>query len=126
MVSVPEPVISTDAVGDWDGGLPKDIYHRLFKSFRDCGPFDNIEVVRSLFVSYPLSLWQDRVPDDAYDIVSRVERIINTFHNKFSVNDDNALVCLAEALRDRLREGTMCHKQLDDVAKQLEAQLYIN
>jgi tetratricopeptide (TPR) repeat protein len=97
--------------------LAPDVMQRLRDLLLRCGPFEESEDVRSLFVDQRLLPWRFSVPDgdspaERVDLV--VELLIDQYHDQYS---KNALVLFLEALQDRLSPGDACRRELARIAE---------
>lgn len=108
-------------------GIPSALYHRLCQVLPDCGKFfDDDQQLKAVFTNERIAPWRQDVPQSS-DSVSRVHALINFLYPKRrSDTQENALVLFLRVLSGEIDSGDANHKQLADLASELEQSINKN
>lgn len=98
--------------------LPPEIYRELHLTLLRCGPFDDDEDVRALFVDSRLSPWRSALPE-ASTAAGRVDATIAYLVDRQSDAGENALALLLEVLAEQ-QSGSECERDLLALADALK------
>ena len=101
------------------------LHKRLCETLRRCDPFGSDEALRSIFISRGLSAWHDSLPD-ANSPHDRVLKTIDFLRDKYTADQENALVLLLRALSEYMNYNDARHQSLRELADELEGQLRDN
>ena len=101
------------------------LYKRLCETLRRCDPFGSDEALRSIFISRGLSAWHDSLPD-ANSPHDRALKTIDFLRDKYTADQENALVLLLRALSEYMNYNDARHQSLRELADELEGQLRDN
>ncbi|GAB4537203.1 MAG: hypothetical protein Kow0063_23630 [Anaerolineae bacterium] len=100
-------------------GISPSNYRRLRDNLLECGPFAGDRELRAIFVDARIRPWRDGLPT-AGDRNSRVNAVIEYLYTQYSEAHENALVLLLRVLSDQIDAGDARHKDLADLADELE------
>lgn len=100
-------------------GIPPNILDRLRTTLLDCGPFDSGPALRAAFVDARIWPWRDRLPQ-AHTRTERVDATVDLLHDKYTDQQENALVLFLRVLSERIDPGDACRQRLVELADELE------
>lgn len=107
-------------------GIPPDLLRRLQDTMRRCGPFDQHETLKALFVDGRINDWKDQIPLEAKNVYERVTIFIAWLLHRYNTKQENALVLFLHVLSAQCAKTDACHKDISELADQLERFLQNN
>jgi hypothetical protein len=103
-------------------GISPGLYKRLRTTLLRCGPFGSDDNLWAVFTDARIVAWRNTLPG-ASSRASRVDALIAFLYDKYSDSQQNALVLLLHVLSDPIDSGDACHRQLAELASELESLL---
>ena len=103
--------------------IRSDTYNQLRGILLNCWQSGGSRQLQSLFADPRLQPWRHNVPETG-SVAASVDAIVSLLQEKQRADDGrNALVLFLEVLADRIDPGDACHRQLHEMAGQLEKEL---
>jgi len=103
-------------------GIPPGLSGQLRATLLRCGPFGSDDELRALFTDARIAAWRDTLPEAASP-AGRAIALIAFLYDRYSDSQQNALVLLLHVLSDLVDPGDACHRQLAELASELESLL---
>lgn len=98
-------------------GIPSEFNARLFDILARCGPFNNDEELKALFVDSRIHAWAVDLPACNTER-NRISETVNLLWNQFSADGASALYLFLRVLSERVHCENACHKMLMDLAEE--------
>lgn len=100
-------------------GIPPNILKQLKKVLSTCGPFNNHEELRSVFVDQRIHAWAEKLPEQT-NKSSRMNAVIDYLYDRENSSRENALVLFLQVLADQINPDDLCYHNLAKVTQELE------